>query len=306
MTALRLRRIILWLGIGLGVPTALLAFWCARFVSQLTTIPHRPVGAVPTQLSFPVEKVHFKTADGVQLAGWFLPCPGATHAVVLLHGGRRNRLAMAPHAQLLRTHGYAVLLYDARNHGESEDAPAHHGWNWVEDIVGATDYLRSRGFHQFGMLGLSQGGITIAAAAERLRDISWAVIECTPADVRNILANDLRNAIGPLGGPVLSLLVPVLERETGMKFKDHVLRDKIAAFHCPLFFIAGGRDERVRLQDAQELFDHARAPKFFWLLPNAPHTNFYLYGKKDEYERHLLDFLENAAAANLSPTAQRP
>ena len=288
------RRIILWLAIGLALPAALFALWCGRFVSQVTTIPHRPVGTVPAQFPFAVEAVRFKAADGVLLSGWWVPCPGATRAAVLLHGNRRNRLAMLPHAQLLRAHGYAVLLYDARNHGESDDAPDRHGWNWVEDLVGATDYLRTRGFRQFGLLGLSQGGITIAAAADRLRDVSWAVIECTPADVRSIIVNDLHNATGLPGTFGASIAVPLLEWKTGLKFKDHVLRDKIAAFHCPLLFIAGGGDQRVYPQEARELFDRANEPKTFWLIPGAPHTNFYLYGTKAEYERRVLAFIASA------------
>ena len=42
----------------------------------------------------------FPAQDDVTLAGWYLPCPGATRAVVLLHDSRRNRLSMAPHTNL--------------------------------------------------------------------------------------------------------------------------------------------------------------------------------------------------------------
>ena len=269
------------------------AGWCAHFISQLTTPPRRPVGAVPAALTFPVEAIRFKADDGVSLSGWFVPCPGATRAVVLLHGGRRNRLAMVPHAQLLRQQGYAVLLYDARGHGESDDAPKARAWHLDDDLVGALDYLRGRGFNEFGLLGLSQGGITIALAAGRLRDLCWVVLECTPTDVRDIIRHDIANAVPVPEWLAGAVALPMLQWETRATPKDFVLRDQVGKFQCPVFVIAGGGDVRVLPSEARDLFDHVTAPKSFWLIPGAPHTNFYLEIRsiKGDYEKRVASFI---------------
>ena len=290
------RKFILQLAVVIAIAALVFAGWCARFISNLATPPHRPVGAVPANLTFAIEPVRFKADDGVSLSGWFLPCPGATRAVVLLHGGRRNRLAMVPHAQLLRKQGYAVLLYDARGHGESDDAPSGRAWHIDDDLVGALDYLRSRGFKEFGLLGLSQGGINIALAAGRLRDLCWVVLECTPADVRDIIRHDIANAVPVPEWLAGAVAVPMLQWKMGMSAGDFVLRDQVSKFRCPVFVIAGGADVRVLPVEARDLFDHVIAPKSFWLIPGAPHTNFYLYlpAIKVDYEKRVLSFIDTA------------
>ena len=290
------RKFILWLAAAVAILAIGFGAWCARFVSHLTHPPHRPVGAVPAELTFPVEPVRFKADDGVSLSGWFLPCPGATRAVVLLHGGQRNRLAMVPHAQLLRKQGYAVLLYDTRGHGESDDAPSARTWRIDDDLVGALDYLRGRGFREFGLLGLSQGGINIALTAGRLRDLCWVVLECTPADVRDIIRHDIAHALPVPEWLAGAVAVPMLRRAMGASSNDFVLRDQVAKFRCPVLVIAGGADIRVLPAEARDLFDHVTAPKSFWLIPGAPHTNFYLYIRsiKEEYEQRVTGFITEA------------
>ena len=292
------RKIIVQVAVLIAVPLLFFGIWCDNFATQLATPPHRPVGAVPNDFPFPMETVRFAATDGVQLAGWFLPCPGATRAVVLLHGGHRNRLAMMPHARLLREHGYAVLLYDARGHGDSDDAPVPACWHLADDVVGAVDFVRSRGFSQFGLLGLSQGGITIASAAGRLRDLCWVVLECTPIDVRDIVRNDIGHALpglGRLGGLVA---LPMIEWKMGVALKDFALGDNVGRFRCPVLVIAGGADVRVLPSEARDLFDHVTAPKSFWLIPGAPHTNFYVYTVKEEYEQRVLRFIDAAVKRN--------
>jgi pimeloyl-ACP methyl ester carboxylesterase len=276
------------------VLTVVFTGWSAYVAYDLTTPPRRPVGPVPPDFPFPVESVRFPAQDGVPLAGWYLPCPEATHAVVLLHGSRRNRLTMVPHARLLRAHGYAVLLYDARGHGESGDAPCSFGWHETKDLLGAMDYLRGRGFKEFGLLGLSQGGITIALAADRLRNLAWVVLECTPADARDVFDHDTRRSFGVPGWLANVLVFPFIEWRLGVRLRDYAPRDAVTNLHCPIFIIAGGADARVFPEEARQVFEQANEPKAFWLIPGAPHTNFSLYPTKGEYEKRLLAFIDDA------------
>jgi pimeloyl-ACP methyl ester carboxylesterase len=289
----KLRKLLRRLAIIIAIPAVVFTAASAYYAWHQTNPPRRAVGPVPKDFPFAVEEVRFQAQDGMPLAGWFLPCPGATRVAVLLHGGRRNRLAMVPHARLLREHGYAVLLYDARGHGESGDAPDSFGWHETRDLLGAMDYLRGRGFHEFGLLGLSQGGITIALAADRLRDLRWVVLECTPADVRDIFDHDSRSTVGLPGWLAGALVVPMLEWRLGVTFKDYVPRDTVAKLHCPMFIIAGDADVRVLPAEAREVFDHANKPKYFWLISGVGHTNFYAtIGKA--YEGPLLRFIDLA------------
>jgi pimeloyl-ACP methyl ester carboxylesterase len=294
----KLRKFFRWVSIAIVVLSLGFTGWSAYFAWQFTKATHRPVGPIPADFPFPMEAVRFRALDQLTIAGWFVPCPGATRVVVLLHGAKRNRLELVARARLLREHGYAVLLYDARGCGESEGNVLAYGFQEPNDLLGAMEYLRGQGFHQFGLLGFSQGGLTIANAASRLRDVCWVVLECTPSDAFLTFDHDIRNAYGVSSQAVGLLVFPMLEWRLGFSRKAYITpRDNMANLHCPLLVIAGDADRRVLPSEARDLFDHANQPKSFWLIPGAPHTNFYPSrpnGYRKEYENTLLQFIDQA------------
>src|SRR6185437_10212866 len=74
---------------------------------------------VRTDFSAELQDVAIIAADGVALKGWFVhPVDYNGNAVILLHGITDDREGVAGYAHLLLEHGYAVLLPDARGHGE--------------------------------------------------------------------------------------------------------------------------------------------------------------------------------------------
>jgi len=107
--------------------------------------------------------------DGIPLSGWYIPSENGA-AIILLHGFGGNRLEMLSRAKILAQHGYGVLLYDLRGHGESGGDVRTFGWQDVDDVNTALDFLLSSEEvdpDQIGILGFSIGGqIAIRAAAE--------------------------------------------------------------------------------------------------------------------------------------------
>lgn len=96
------------------------------FSWQVAKATHLPVGPVPADFPFAVEAVTFPAADGLTVAGWFVPCPGATRTVVLLHGAKRNRLENVARARLMRKQTAATCLSVSPCFGDHRRArPAH-------------------------------------------------------------------------------------------------------------------------------------------------------------------------------------
>ena len=119
------------------------------------------------------ENLHFKTSDGVFLAGWFIPgTNGAT--VILVYGKDATRAEMLPHAVYLHEGGFSVLLYDSRHRGQSGGSEITLAAKEPLDVKAAVDYLNKRFAldpEHIGVQGISLGAASaILAAAENAGD----------------------------------------------------------------------------------------------------------------------------------------
>ncbi len=265
----------------------------AIFAWKFTGPARRPLGAVPEKFLTSFEAVHFPAKDGVSLAGWFVPCVGARQAIVLLHGFGSTRTQMLARAQFLHAQGYAALLYDARGHGESGGELVSFGWQERHDLLTALNWLRVRGFTEFGLIGASQGGATIALAAAELRGVRWVVLESVYPTLRNAIDRRFRRTVYVPGWLAGSLMIPFAEWRLGLDSSLINPRDSIAKLTCPVFVLSGERDTQTTPADARQLFDRAREPKSWWLVPNAAHVDLYGFAKND-YEPHVLKFIRSA------------
>jgi uncharacterized protein len=123
--------------------------------------PHVPLGGrTPASVGLGYEDVTARTADGVRLAGWYVPSTNGA-AVVLCHGSGSTRSDLLEHAGALSRQGFGVLLLDARGHGGSEGRPMEFGWYGELDLRAAVDVLSRRSDvtgGRIGVVGLSMGG----------------------------------------------------------------------------------------------------------------------------------------------------
>lgn len=131
--------------------------------------PPRPAlgERTPADLGLAYRNVTFPSSDGTDLAGWYLPTRNGA-AVVLMHGAGSTRSEVLEHAAVLAEHGYGVLLFDARGHGESAGRAMDFGWYGESDASGAVDFLmRQRDVSpgRIGLLGMSMGGEQAIGAA---------------------------------------------------------------------------------------------------------------------------------------------
>src|ERR1700758_4537005 len=88
--------------------------------------------------------VSISAADGVTLRAWYVrPHEFNGSTVVLLHGITDNREGVAGYGKMFLDHRYAVLLPDARRHGESGGDLATYGLKESDDIRRWIDWLYS-------------------------------------------------------------------------------------------------------------------------------------------------------------------
>src|SRR5438034_3198909 len=146
---------------------SLFVFWLA------VRPPRLAVPLAPRDFGLTVEDVTITTDDGLRLAAWLAPRPGAP-AVVLLHGYPADRADMLPIAAGLASR-FTVFLLDQRYFGRSEGRLTTLGFKERRDLGRALDFLATRGVGAVGVFGFSLGGaVALLAAAEdpRIRAVA--------------------------------------------------------------------------------------------------------------------------------------
>ena len=246
----------------------------------------------PADFSLAYEQITLTSGDGVTLSGWYIPSRNKA-AVILLHGYGANRTEMLGRAGALARHGYGVLLYDLRAHGESGGAWRTYGWLDVKDVDAALVFLRNRADldpERIGILGFSIGGqiaLRAAAQSDRLK----AVVGDDPGFVK------IEDAPPPtsLSERLIYLVNWVdtkgIELHTGVAAPPGVVEVIGDIAPRPLFLIDTGQGMGRRL--IRHFYDRARMPKTLWEIPEASHGGQFA-ARPEEYEQRVVAFFGQA------------
>jgi fermentation-respiration switch protein FrsA (DUF1100 family) len=243
------------------------------------------------------EEVRFPSADGLQLAGWFLsPDPDGDGATLIcVHGLGSNRGELLKEAVMFSKHGYGALLLDLRNHGESEGTVTTLGYAEVEDVRGAVTYLLTRrevNPGRIGVIGPSMGGAVAIRAAARDERIRAAVAQSTYSSLEENIQGGFRAFTGLPAFPFAPLVIWFGRYETGLDLRQVRPIDDVARI-APrgILLIHGVRDGGIHVDNAVRLFEAASEPKELYLIAEGGHGGLYAV-EPAEYERRVTDFLD--------------
>ena len=240
-------------------------------------------------LGVPVTDVSFKTDDGLELQGWYVP--SRNRAAVIAFPGRKG--PQRP-ARMLVRHGYGVLLFDRRGEGDSEGDPNAVGWNGDRDIKAAIAFLHKRPDvdpERIGGIGLSVGGelmLETAAETDQLK-----AVMSDGAGIRSVREAN----VASWGNKILA--VPVWGGITAATtvFSDDApppnLNDLVADISPrSVFFVYAERGQGGE-DLSQDFYESAKEPKFVWKVPGAKHTGG-IETRPREYERRMIAFFDGA------------
>ena len=237
--------------------------------------------------------VAFPAADGVPLAGWYVPGDSGT-AVVLLHGAGSTRSAVLGHLVALVEQGFGVLAVDARGHGGSGGRAMDLGWFGDADVTGAVTFVLDQpGVDRVAVVGLSMGGEEALGAAAADPRIGAVVAEGATGRVAGDGAwlPDVYGVQGVLQRPTdwLTQAATDLLTEAG---PPRTLRAAVESSSCPVLLIAAG-----------EVADEAHAARFIaagapdrvdvWVVAGAGHTGG-LAADEREWTLRVTTFLDAA------------
>jgi len=237
---------------------SLFVFWLA------VRPPRLAVRLVPGDVGLTVEEVTITTDDGLRLAAWLVPRPGAP-AVVLLHGYPADKADMLPIAASLGPR-FTVLLLDQRYFGGSEGRLTTLGFMERRDLARAVDFLAARGFGPVGVFGFSLGGaVALLAAAEdpRIR----AVAAYAPFADLGLLGQELYAWLWLLKYPLVGLTRVWSRLFLGHDITRPTPVEAAARLTIPILLVASREDEQIPFAHAERLRDALAAnPRAEFLL----------------------------------------
>jgi pimeloyl-ACP methyl ester carboxylesterase len=300
------------LGLALGIAAGRVGYPAAILTRLMITGARQPLWRTAASAGLQAEEVAFPSDDGVRLRGWFIhrdeddgtPAP----AIIFVHGWPWNRLGnlaglsvlpdrnvdfLEPARALARA-GFHVLLFDLRNHGQSDAAwPVTFGVHEARDFVGAVALLRKRNDvdrGRIGAIGYSMGGNTIIYGIPRCQPIR-AAIAVQPTSGAVFALNIARNLFGS-AGPLLAKLAEPLHGAFGAPALAQVAPARAAAHlgETRMLYIQGSGDQWGSLADVQAIADATPHALPLVVAPSTERFGGYSYVNQHLHE--IVGFFE--------------
>jgi fermentation-respiration switch protein FrsA (DUF1100 family) len=243
-----------------AVVAILLLIWL--FQRKLIYIPMEQRVPPASDVLPTAEEVVFRTDDGLNLHGWFVPAASAPSlaTVLVFNGNAGHRAYRAPLAEALAQRGLSVMLFDYRGYGGNPGSPSEQ--NLIKDGRAARAYLESRSDVNVGSIiffGESLGAaVALALAVER-----------PPTGV--VLRSPFTSLadVGRIHYPFLPVRALLADRYSSI--------DRIRELRCPLLVFAGEADRIVPAAQSRVLFDTAPGTdKRLVVLPRVGHNDYAL------------------------------
>jgi uncharacterized protein len=232
------------------------------------------------------EDITFRTADGLNLRGWWLPQPGSRRVVVGLAGHRSPKADLLGIGSGLWRAGNNVLLFDWRSRGESDIAQHSLAYYELRDAEAAVAYALERVPQaQIGLIGYSMGASVAILLAARSTQILAVAADSPFTGIAEVVAHGVARLRLPA-----RLVVPMADALTGWRYgyRFGAVRpiEAVAALSPrPLLLIHGGADSLIPVSHAHTLYAAAREPKELWVVDGTEHCGAYFADRAGYVER---------------------
>lgn len=235
--------------------------------------PVRPGEPTPQQVRLP-------TVRGRSLNAWWLPQPFTplqpAPAMVLMHGWGGNAATLWSAACHMHRAGFAVLLPESRNHGQSDADTFSSLPRFAEDLDAALDWAQQQpgvNARQLFALGHSVGGAAALLSASRRSDVKAVVSVSAFAHPEMVMRRWLATRHIPYW-PLGWLVNRYVEHVIGHRFADIAPLHALPHVACRVLLVHGTRDDLVPLSCARQLQQQARAGQATLLDVPGTHESF--------------------------------
>ncbi len=256
-------------------------------------------------LGQPHEDVYLTSFDGLKLhatyfpgmedgTGWPADVSGVKKAVICFHGytgeGLSNHIAIADY---FLKKGYAMLMPDARAHGESEGEYIGFGCldrkdalSWVNWLIGTCGDDVEIMLH-----GTSMGGATVlmASGLDLPCQVKGIVSDCGFTSPKEVFTHVLNHMYHLPAFPAIQGADLLNKRLAGYGMDECNAKYEVQKAKVPILFIHGSSDTFVPVSMCHEIYENCASPKRKLIVEGAAHAESY-YKDMADYEKVLTEF----------------
>jgi len=254
--------------------------------------------AVQNQFQAELQDVSIQAADGAVLKAWYVhPHTFNGSSVILLHGITDNREGVVGYGKLFLAHGYAVLLPDARGHGESGGQLATYGVKESDDIHRWVSWLYEHDPpHCVYGFGESYGAALMLQSLVAEQRYCAVAVESPFSTAREM---SFERISGPLhlqpwfgktlGRPVIWSAELYAWLRYGIDLLQPNPLEAVKHSSVPVLLIHGEEDRNISPHHSQLIAAAAPDHVQLWLVPHAGHTMAWSAAHQ-EFEQRVLDW----------------
>ncbi len=227
------------------------------FQSHFIYFPDREIVSNPHNIDLAYDAVTFKSTDGVELFGWFVPAERERAVILFCHGNAGNISDRLQYIKMLNSMQFSVFIFDYRGFGKSHGSPTEEG-TYI-DTRSAWDYLtQTRGVDpgDIVLFGESLGGALAARLASETHPAAL-ILQATFTSIPDMAAH----------------LYPVFPARWLSRYHYDTL-EYLRRVTVPVLIAHSKDDEIVPYSQGLELYHAAREPKQFLDL-KGDHNNAY-------------------------------
>lgn len=247
----------------------------------------------------PHRDVYITSFDGLRLHATYFPAvtdSEGKRAVICFHGytgeGLSNHIAIADY---FLKHGYAVLLPDARAHGESEGTYIGFGCLDRKDALSWISWLTQECGEDTGIMlhGTSMGGSTVlmASGLKLPANVRGIVSDCGFTSPKEVFTHVLHSMYHLPAFPAIQGADLLNRKLAGYGMDECNAKYEVRKAEVPILFIHGEADTFVPCSMCDEIYDNCRSPKYKLTVKGAAHAESY-YKDMKAYEKALDQFAE--------------
>jgi len=235
----------------------LLLLLAAAFQRRLLYFPPRGYPVTPAALGLPFAAEEVTTSDGLRLAAWWVPGEKAGAPVLLyFHGNAANLSSLVELAPAFRAAGFSFAAVDYRGYGTNPGRPTEAGLR--RDAMAAWEWALRH--------GVPPGRVVVYGQSLGAGVAAW-------------LASQV-----PCGGLVLESSFPSVYAMSRLHYPflwlpEFAILDRYPAAadaaraKCPVLVLHGELDAVSPVAFGRRVFEAAREPKRFMVVPGADHNS---------------------------------